>query len=72
MKAWMEKIFGPSYRKFVGMLIGVAVVFFQDSLWLSEDQIEKIVIVIGAFLGAQGLADFGKGKALVQDSKPQG
>jgi uncharacterized membrane protein len=44
-------------RKFLLALVGIVVVFFKDTLHLTQEAIDAIVNLIIAFTAAEGVAD---------------
>lgn len=61
-----QKIFGNEYKKFTALLAGILTLFFQNKIGLSEEQTQNLIILLGTFFVGQGVADFGKGRALVE------
>jgi hypothetical protein len=61
-------------KKVIMTLVGIAATILLPRLGinLTEDQIERISYAIMAYVGAQGMADFGKeAKRAVQPSNPE-
>ena len=50
-------------KKAKAFLIGLVTLVCSKLLEMSEETTKQIVQVVIAYLGAQGVADFGKGKA---------
>jgi len=47
-------------RKFWAMLVGVVTVIGQERFGITPEQMQYVVGVVAAYMGSQGLADFGK------------
>ncbi len=52
-------------KKLTAMVVGIAVQFLP----VSEDLKNEVRNIVIGFLGAQGLADLGKGRAVVEKDK---
>jgi len=47
-------------KKAMVLLAGLLIIAFSAKLGLETEQLQLVVAVIGTYIGAQGLADFGK------------
>jgi len=65
IKGVLASLFGS--KKFVALLMGVAIwLGSKIGLNLTEAQLLPILALIGTYIGAQGVADLGKSKAIVE------
>lgn len=65
IKPMLASLFGS--KKFLAMLAGVLVwLSSKAGLGLSESDVMPLLLLIGGYIGAQGLADIGKEKAKVE------
>lgn len=54
------------WKKILALAVAVASILLKDELGLSEDQVSQMVAAIAAFMVGQGVADFGKSRALIE------
>ena len=67
MKDWLAN----QSKKLWVALASAVVLILKDSFGLSEETATQLMTIAGAYLVGQGVADFGKGKALVEgNGKP--
>ena len=65
MKNWIVNLFIKQIfnsKKFWYAVVGILTTIFSEKLGLEPDQVEGIIISIGALILGQGFADFGKEK----------
>lgn len=55
-----------SWKKALAAAIAAAITVFGNDLGLNEATIGSLITIILVFIGAQGVADFGKGRAQVE------
>ncbi len=60
----MKEFFGS--KKVKGFLLGVLALFLVEVLEMDPDLTKGVIALTVSFLGAQGIADFGKEKAKVE------
>lgn len=64
----LQGIFANSWKKFLVVVVSIVLVLFKETLDLSPEQIEALMVLGGGYFIGQGLADIGKGKAEVEKS----
>ena len=57
----------PISKKLAIAVIAMLAVACRNWLELDSDQVEALMVIAGAYTAGQGLADFGKGKAQVEN-----
>jgi hypothetical protein len=56
-------------KKFLGLLVGVLGVLVGKIGWeISDDTLWQLVALVASFITGQGIADFGKSKALIESN----
>lgn len=63
---FLEKLFGAEWKKFVAMVAGSSAVVGQDALGMTDTQLTVFAAIVVAGILGQGIADFGKGRAVVE------
>ena len=58
-----------SSKKSTATLIGILLVAFGPKLGLTQEAQDQIVYLVLAYVGAQGLADWGKGSAQISPGR---
>lgn len=65
MKDVLKSLF--SSKKFLALLAGILVFLASKAGWgLSESDVMPVLLLVGTYLGAQGMADFGKSRSLIE------
>jgi hypothetical protein len=65
--SFIENLLGQSWKKFASLIAAILILVFQGDNLSIEVQ-ESLRWIISAFLVGQGVADFGKGRALVESN----
>ena len=64
----VEKLAGSTWKKLMVWIITMLLVVLRDDLGLDTEQIVTLTGGSGLFHIGQGLADFGKGKTLAEET----
>jgi hypothetical protein len=69
MKDFVVNMTADGYKKFGTFVIILLVLIFRESIGIDAEQATELRNLAMAYLIAQGIADFGKGKAIVENGK---